>query len=97
MKYMELKGYKTNKKHLISIKSISNIESPNDDFSIIYLSNGHIIEVIEDINTIKEFILYQDGHIINQEFINNSNANDKMWFEYSSNMSLNSLNPNNSI
>jgi hypothetical protein len=73
MKFLELTGFGNKHKHFISLRSISDIEFlPN--YTTILLNNGHIVNVIENEKEIINMINYQNGDIINKEYIDNLNA-----------------------
>jgi hypothetical protein len=73
MKFLELTGFGNKYKHLISLRSISDISfEPN--YTHISLTNGTVVNVIENEKEIIDMINYQNGDIINKEYIDNLNA-----------------------
>jgi hypothetical protein len=73
MKFLELTGYGNHHKHLISLRSIADIAfEPN--YTHISLINGHNVNVVETESTIMGMIRYQNCDIINQEYLDNLNA-----------------------
>jgi hypothetical protein len=73
MKFLELTGFGNKYKHLISLRSISDISfEPN--YTHISLTNGAVVNVIENEKEIIDMINYQNGDIINKEYIDNLNA-----------------------
>ena len=66
MKFLELIGYGNLNKHLIALKSISDIAfEPN--YTSITLNSGLSVNVIEDESTLKEMIQFLDGNIISEK------------------------------
>ena len=73
MKFLELTGFGNKYKHLISLRSISDI-SFEPTYTHISLNNGNSVNVIENEKEIINMINYQNGDIINKEYIDNLNA-----------------------
>jgi hypothetical protein len=73
MKFLELKGYGNGHKHLLSLRSIADITFENS-YTQISLINGRVVNVVETESTIMGMIRYQNGDIINQEYLDNLNA-----------------------
>ena len=73
MKFLELTGFGNKHKHLISLRSITDIEF-GMSYTHISLTNGSVVNVIEDEKEIINMINYQNGDIINKEYIDNLNA-----------------------
>jgi hypothetical protein len=66
MKFLELNGYGNNFKHLISIKSISDIAfEPN--YTHIVLSNSTSVNVVETKEEIIKMIYHLEGFITNKD------------------------------
>jgi hypothetical protein len=66
MKFLELNGYGNNFKHLISIKSISDIAfEPN--YTHIVLSNSTSVNVVETEEEIIKMIYHLEGFITNKD------------------------------
>jgi hypothetical protein len=73
MKFLELTGFGNKHKHLISLRSIADIEF-DMSYTHISLTNGSVVNVIETEKEIMDMIKYQNGDIINKEYIDNLNA-----------------------
>jgi len=73
MKFLELTGFGNKNKHLISLRSLSDIAFEKDHTRI-SLNNGNVVNVIENEKEIIDMINYQNGDIINKEYIDNLNA-----------------------
>jgi len=73
MKFLELTGFGNKNKHLISLRSISDIAFEKNHTRI-SLNNGNVVNVIENEKEIINMINYQNGDIINKEYIDNLNA-----------------------
>jgi hypothetical protein len=73
MKFLELTGFGNKNKHLISLRSISDIAFEKNHTRI-SLNNGNVVNVIENEKEIIDMINYQNGDIINKEYIDNLNA-----------------------
>lgn len=80
MKFLELTGYGNKHKHLISLRSIADIEFEST-YTHISLTNGTIVNVIETEEEIMNMIRYQNGDIVNTQFIENMNAQIEAWYE----------------
>lgn len=66
MKFLELNGYGNNFKHLISLKSISDITF-DIKYTHIVLTNGTSVNVIENEEEIIQMIYHLEGIITNKE------------------------------
>ena len=66
MKFLELTGFGNKNKHLISLRSISDIAFEKNHTRI-SLNNGNVVNVIENEKEIIDMINYQNGDIINKE------------------------------
>ena len=73
MKFLELTGYGNEHKHLISLRSIADIEFQSQ-FTYISLNNGTSVNVIEDEKTILSMVNYQNGDIVSQDYMENLQA-----------------------
>ena len=73
MKFLELTGYGNNHKHLISLRSIADIEFESK-YTHISLNNGTSVNVIEDEQTIMSMINYLNGDIVSQDYMENLQA-----------------------
>jgi hypothetical protein len=73
MKFLELTGFGNKNKHLISLRSLSDIVFEKDHTRI-SLNNGNVVNVIENEKEIMDMINYQNGDIINKEYIDNLNV-----------------------
>jgi hypothetical protein len=80
MKFLELTGFGNKHKHLISLRSIADIEF-GMSYTHISLTNGGVVNVIEDEKEIMDMIKYQNGDIVNTQFIENMNAQIEAWHE----------------
>jgi hypothetical protein len=73
MKFLELTGFGNKNKHLISLRSIADIEfQPN--YTHINLNNGHSVNVIEDEQTIISMVNYLSSDIVSQDYMDNLQA-----------------------
>ena len=68
MKFLELTGFGNKHKHLISLRSIADIEF-GMSYTHISLNNGNSINVIENEKEITDMIHYQNGDIVNVEYL----------------------------
>lgn len=66
MKFLELTGYGNNFKHIISLKSISDITF-EPSYTHIVLNNGTSVNVIENENEIIQMIYHLEGFITNKD------------------------------
>lgn len=66
MKFLELTGYGNNFKHIMSLKSISDI-SFETNYTHIVLNNGTSVNVIENEDEIIRMIYHLEGFITNKE------------------------------
>ena len=66
MKFLELTGYGNNFKHIMSLKSISDI-SFETNYTHIVLNNGTSVNVIENENEIIQMIYHLEGFITNKD------------------------------
>lgn len=73
MKFLELTGFGNKNKHLISLRSIADIEFQSN-YTHISLTNGHVVNVIEDEQTIMSMINYLNGDIVSQDYMENLQA-----------------------
>jgi aminopeptidase C len=80
MKFLELTGFGNKHKHLISLRSIADIEF-GMSYTHISLTNGSVVNVIEDEKEIMDMIKYQNGDVVNAQFIENINAQIEAWNE----------------
>ena len=68
MKFLELTGFGNKHKHLISLRSIADIEF-GMSYTHISLNNGNSVNVIENEKEITDMIRYQNGDIVNAEYL----------------------------
>ena len=68
MKFLELTGFGNKYKHLISLRSIADIEF-GMSYTHISLNNGNSVNVIENEKEITDMIRYQNGDIVNVEYL----------------------------
>jgi hypothetical protein len=73
MKFLELKGYGNGHKHLLSLRSISDITFEKL-YTQISLTNGRVVNVVETESTIMDMLDYQQGVIISKDYMDNLNA-----------------------
>ena len=73
MKFLELTGFGNKNKHLISLRSLSDIAFEKDHTRI-SLNNGNVVNVIENEKEITEMIRYQNGDIVGTEYLENLQA-----------------------
>jgi hypothetical protein len=70
MKFLELTGFGNKHKHLISLRSIADIEFQSN-YTHINLNNGSSVNVIEDEQTIVSMINYLSSDIVSQDYMEN--------------------------
>ena len=73
MKFLELTGFGNKHKHLISLRSISDIEFLSN-YTTILLNNGHTVNVIETQKEITDIITYHQSEIVSVEYLDNLEA-----------------------
>jgi len=73
MKFLELTGYGNNHKHLISLRSIADVEFLSK-YTHISLNNGNSVNVIEDEQTIISMVNYLSSDIVSQDYMDNIQA-----------------------
>jgi hypothetical protein len=73
MKFLELTGFGNKHKHLISLRSIADIEF-GMSYTHISLTNGGVVNVIENEKEIMDMIRYQNGDVIGVEYLENLQA-----------------------
>ena len=73
MKFLEVTGFGNKHKHLISLRSIADIEFL-PQYTHINLNNGHSVNVIEDEKTIISMVNYLNGDIVSQDYMENLQA-----------------------
>jgi len=73
MKFLEVTGFGNKHKHLISLRSIADIEFL-PQYTHINLNNGHSVNVIEDEQTIISMVNYLNGDIVSQDYMENLQA-----------------------
>lgn len=73
MKFLELTGYGNKHKHLISLRSIADIEFL-PQYTHISLNNGASVNIIEDEQTIISMVNYLNGDIVSQDYMENLQA-----------------------
>ena len=73
MKFLELTGYGNKHKHLVSLRSIADIEFETK-YTHISLNNGTSVNVIEDEQTIISMVNYLNGDIVSQDYMENLQA-----------------------
>jgi hypothetical protein len=73
MKFLELTGFGNKYKHLISLRSIADIEF-SMKYTQIFLTNGGVVNVIENEKEIMDMIRYQNGDIVGVEYLKNLQA-----------------------
>jgi hypothetical protein len=80
MKFLELTGFGNKHKHLVSLRSIADIEF-GISYTQIFLTNGGIVNVIENEKEITDMILYQNGDIVGTEYLENLQAQIDAYYE----------------
>ena len=73
MKFLELTGFGNKHKHFVSLRSIADIEFQSN-YTHISLTNGHVVNVIEDEQTIVSMINYLSSDIVSQDYMENLQA-----------------------
>jgi hypothetical protein len=73
MKFLELTGYGNKHKHLVSLRSIADIEFQSN-YTHISLTNGGSVNVIEDEQTIVSMVNYLNSDIVSQDYMENLQA-----------------------
>ena len=73
MKFLELTGYGNNHKHLISLRSIADVEFLSQ-YTHISLNNGNSVNVVEDEQTIISMVNYLSSDIVSQDYMDNLQA-----------------------
>ena len=73
MKFLELTGFGNKHKHLISLRSISDIEFLSN-YTTILLNNGHTVNVIETQKEITDIITYHQSEIVSVEYLDDLEA-----------------------
>lgn len=84
MKFLELTGFGNKNKHLISLRSIADIEFQSN-YTHISLNNGHSVNVIEDEQTIINMVNYLNGDIVSTDYINNLQEQIDAYYEMEAN------------
>ena len=73
MKFLELTGFGNKHKHLISLRSIADIEFQSN-YTHISLNNGTSVNVIETQKEITDIINYHQSEIVSVEYLDNLEA-----------------------
>jgi hypothetical protein len=73
MKFLELTGFGNKHKHLISLRSISDIEFLSN-YTHISLNNGNSVNVIETQKEITDIINYHQSEIVSVEYLDDLEA-----------------------
>ena len=73
MKFLELTGFGNNHKHIISLRSISDIEFQSN-YTHISLNNGNSVNVVETQKQITDIITYHQGEIVSVEYLDDLEA-----------------------
>jgi hypothetical protein len=73
MKFLELTGFGNKHKHLVSLRSIADIEF-GISYTQIFLTNGGIVNVIENEKEIMDMIRYHNSDVIGTEYLENLQA-----------------------
>ena len=84
MKFLELTGFGNKNKHLISLRSIADIEFQSN-YTHISLNNGHSVNVVEDEQTIINMVNYLNGDIVSTDYINNLQEQIDAYYEMEAN------------
>jgi len=80
MKFLELTGFGNKHKHLISLRSIADIEF-GMSYTHISLNNGNAVNVIENEKEITDMIRYQNGDTVGTEYLENLQAQIDAYYE----------------
>jgi hypothetical protein len=80
MKFLELTGFGNKHKHFVSLRSIADIEFQSN-YTHISLTNGHVVNVIEDEQTIVSMINYLSSDIVSQDYMENLQAQIDAYYE----------------
>jgi hypothetical protein len=73
MKFLELTGFGNKHKHLVSLRSIADIEF-GMSYTHISLNNGNAVNVIENEKEIMDIIRYHNSDIVGTEYLENLQA-----------------------
>ena len=68
MKYLELTGYGNQRKHLIPLNKIVDIDFDNQ-YTSVGLSNGSRVNVVENESSIKEMLHYLEAKLVSEQLI----------------------------
>ena len=68
MKFLELTGFGNKHKHLISLRSIADVEFTKD-YTHISLNNGNAVNVVENEKEIMDMIRYHNSDVIGTEYL----------------------------
>lgn len=80
MKFLELTGFGNKHKHLVSLRSIADIEF-GISYTQIFLTNGGIVNVIENEKEIMDIIRYHNSDVIGTEYLENLQAQIDAYYE----------------
>ena len=80
MKFLELTGFCNKHKHLISLRSIADIEFQSN-YTHISLNNGTSVNVIETEKEITDIINYHQSEIVGTEYLENLQAQIDAYYE----------------
>jgi hypothetical protein len=80
MKFLELTGFGNKHKHLVSLRSIADIEF-GISYTQIFLTNGGIVNVIENEKEIMDIIRYHNSDVIGVEYLENLQAQIDAYYE----------------
>lgn len=80
MKFLELTGFGNKHKHLVSLRSIADIEFQTQ-YTHISLTNGSVVNVTENEKEITDMIRYQNGDIVGTEYLENLQAQIDAYYE----------------
>ncbi len=80
MKFLELTGFGNKHKHLISLRSIADIEFQSN-YTHISLNNGTSVNVIETEKEITDIINYHQSEIVGTEYLENLQAQIDAYYE----------------
>ena len=73
MKFLELTGFGNNHNHILSLRSISDIEFQSN-YTHISLNNGNSVNVVETQKQITDIITYHQGDIVSVEYLDDLEA-----------------------